>query len=91
VRSFAQFLLRAYKRLFSPLLPQACRFQPTCSEYAAEAIARFGILRGGAMAIWRLLRCQPLARAGYDPVCSEHGVHSDFALNKSTALTRKPI
>ena len=72
MNSAAQFALRMYKRLLSPLLPAACRFQPTCSEYAAEAIARFGIVRGGAKAIWRLLRCQPLARGGYDPVCPGH-------------------
>jgi putative membrane protein insertion efficiency factor len=73
MNSLVQFALRSYKWLVSPLLPPACRFQPTCSEYAAEAIARFGIVRGGAKAIWRLLRCQPFARGGYDPVCADHG------------------
>ena len=63
-----QFGLRCYKRLLSPLLPGACRFVPTCSDYTAEALECHGVLRGSALALWRLLRCQPLARAGYDPV-----------------------
>jgi putative membrane protein insertion efficiency factor len=63
-----QFVLRAYKRFVSPLLPPACRFVPTCSEYAQEAVERYGVMRGGALAAWRLLRCHPLARGGYDPV-----------------------
>ena len=50
------------------MLPRACRFVPTCSEYAHEAVERHGVLRGGALAVGRLLRCHPFARAGYDPV-----------------------
>jgi uncharacterized protein len=61
-------LLRAYKWAISPMLPVACRYVPTCSEYAMEAIERFGVLRGGWMALGRLLRCHPLAGSGYDPV-----------------------
>jgi len=61
-------LLRAYKWAVSPLLPPACRFVPTCSEYAMEAVERYGALRGGWMAVTRILRCHPFARAGYDPV-----------------------
>jgi len=70
-----QFGLRCYKRFLSPLLPGACRFVPTCSDYAAEAVARHGVFRGGALTLWRLLRCQPLARAGYDPVPSRDALH----------------
>ena len=62
-----QFILRCYKRFISPLLPHACRFVPTCSEYAMEAVERHGVLRGSALAAGRLLRCHPFARAGYDP------------------------
>ncbi len=66
-----EFMLNAYKLLLSPLFPHCCRFVPTCSEYAAEAVARHGLLRGGMMALGRLLRCQPLADSGYDPVHRE--------------------
>lgn len=67
-------LLRVYKLVLSPALHAVggsgggCRFQPTCSEYAAIAVAEHGLLRGGAMAVGRLLRCHPLHRGGFDPV-----------------------
>jgi len=60
--------LRLYRRFLSPLKPPTCRFQPTCSQYAIEALERHGVLRGGALAVWRLLRCQPFCRGGHDPV-----------------------
>ena len=66
-------LLHAYKWLLSPWLPSACRYVPTCSEYAEEAIERFGVLRGGVMAAWRLLRCHPFVKGGYDPVIQQVG------------------
>ena len=61
-------LLRAYKLTFSRLFPGSCRFLPTCSDYAADAIRSRGLLVGLALAAWRLARCQPFASAGYDPV-----------------------
>ncbi len=61
-------LLGWYKRRLSPLLPPACRYLPTCSEYAAQAITRYGAARGGWLALKRLLRCNPLFPGGYDPV-----------------------
>jgi putative membrane protein insertion efficiency factor len=61
-------LLRAYKWAISPMFPPACRYVPTCSEYAMEAVERCGALRGGLKAGWRLLRCHPFAHGGYDPV-----------------------
>ena len=61
-------LLKFYKAVISPWLPQSCRFTPTCSEYAREAIERHGAFKGTGMAIWRLLRCQPFCAGGYDPV-----------------------
>ncbi len=60
--------LRFYKRAVSPLLPPACRYTPTCSEYALDAVTRHGVLRGSAMAAKRVLSCHPFARGGYDPV-----------------------
>jgi putative membrane protein insertion efficiency factor len=64
----AAALLSLYKRFLSPLLPRACRFEPTCSVYAREAIEKHGLLRGGALALRRLLKCQPFHRGGFDPV-----------------------
>lgn len=60
--------LKIYKAVISPALPASCRYVPTCSEYAAEATARYGLLRGMVLATWRVLRCNPFARGGYDPV-----------------------
>ncbi len=64
-------MLRAYKWVLSPMLPAACRYVPTCSEYALEAVECHGALLGGLKAAWRVLRCHPLARGGYDPVVRE--------------------
>jgi hypothetical protein len=61
-------LIGFYRKAVSPLLPPACRFVPSCSEYGHEAIARYGILAGGRLAIWRVLRCNPFGGSGYDPV-----------------------
>jgi putative membrane protein insertion efficiency factor len=61
-------LLRAYKWAISPMFPPSCRYVPTCSEYAMEAVERFGVLRGGVKAFLRLLRCHPFAHGGHDPV-----------------------
>ncbi len=61
-------MIQFYKRFISPLLPPACKFVPTCSVYAIEAIERHGLLRGGWLAIKRVFRCNPLSRGGYDPV-----------------------
>jgi len=60
--------LTLYQRLISPLLPQSCRFYPSCSEYARQAILKHGLLKGSWLAMRRLARCHPLSEGGYDPV-----------------------
>ena len=69
VRSAVILPIRLYQRLISPLLPaNTCKYHPTCSEYAALAIRKHGVLKGVALASWRLLRCNPWSRGGFDPV-----------------------
>ena len=68
MKKAALFLIRFYQRFISPGLPAACRFSPTCSEYGYEAIARYGIIKGGVLTVRRVLRCHPFHPGGYDPV-----------------------
>ncbi len=68
VRSAAILPIKLYQRLISPALGQRCRYYPSCSEYAAQAIGTFGILRGLVLAGWRLLRCNPWSHGGLDPI-----------------------
>lgn len=70
MEDLATGMLKQYKRWISPLLPPACRYVPSCSEYAAEAVACHGVVRGTALALWRLVRCNPFVKGGYDPVPS---------------------
>lgn len=67
VRCFI-FLVRVYQKIVSPLLPQTCRFHPSCSAYSIEALREHGALRGTWMTLRRILRCHPLSAGGYDPV-----------------------
>lgn len=67
-RVLAALLIRGYQTLISPLLPRSCRFTPTCSAYALTSVERFGVLRGGRLAIKRVARCHPWNAGGYDPV-----------------------
>jgi hypothetical protein len=60
--------LRLYRMFLSPFLPPACRFTPTCSEYAQDAVEKYGALRGTWLGVKRILRCQPFSKGGYDPV-----------------------
>jgi putative membrane protein insertion efficiency factor len=66
-------LIRFYQKAISPGLPRSCRFEPTCSHYAYDAIETYGTIRGMAMAVWRLLRCNPMNDGGYDPAIREPG------------------
>jgi uncharacterized protein len=63
--------IRAYQRFISPALPRRCKYHPTCSDYAVQAIGSYGILRGAVLAGWRLLRCNPWSHGGYDPVSAQ--------------------
>jgi putative membrane protein insertion efficiency factor len=66
LRVLATAPVRFYQRIISPALPQRCRYYPSCSEYAVDAIRSYGILRGSVLAAWRLLRCNPLSDGGLD-------------------------
>jgi putative membrane protein insertion efficiency factor len=77
MKAVMAYALRGYKRWISPLLPNACRFVQTCSEYALEAVERHGALRGTWLAFTRVFRCHPFARAGYDTV--PHASRESFA------------
>ncbi|HEY8476377.1 MAG TPA: membrane protein insertion efficiency factor YidD [Chloroflexota bacterium] len=68
MQALALLLIRLYQRLISPFLPPVCRFAPSCSQYAYEAIEHHGVLRGGWLALGRLARCHPFHPGGYDPV-----------------------
>lgn len=70
-RELAVAPLRLYQRLISPLLGPRCRYAPSCSDYAIQAIREFGILRGLLLACWRLLRCNPFSHGGLDPVSAQ--------------------
>lgn len=68
MRKFLIFLIKIYRKYISPLKPPSCRFYPTCSMYAIEAIEKYGAFKGSYLAIKRILRCHPLNKGGYDPV-----------------------
>jgi len=68
MKRFFVAIIRGYQKFISPMLRPSCRFQPTCSQYAIEAIEKHGVFKGGAMAVWRILRCNPFCKGGYDPV-----------------------
>ncbi len=61
-------IIRFYQKKISPHTPPACKYYPTCSQYGYEAIERFGVLKGSVLALWRILRCNPFSKGGYDPV-----------------------
>ena len=63
--------VRGYQRFISPVLPRRCKYHPSCSAYAVQAVESFGILRGVVLAVWRVLRCNPFSHGGYDPVSAQ--------------------
>ncbi len=63
--------IRGYQRWISPAFPRRCKYHPTCSEYAVQAVQRYGILKGAVLATWRILRCNPFSDGGYDPVSAQ--------------------
>jgi uncharacterized protein len=71
-----------YQRAISPALPRRCKYEPTCSRYAVQAVGEYGILRGLVLAMWRLLRCNPWSHGGYDPV----GAQRLFKVNPPPGL-----
>jgi putative membrane protein insertion efficiency factor len=62
------YLIKFYQMIISPLFPSVCRFTPSCSEYAIQAYNKYGVFKGTAKTIWRILRCNPFSKGGYDPV-----------------------
>lgn len=68
IRKLAVLPVRFYQYCISPLFPGCCRFYPSCSAYAREAVLTHGLFRGAGLAVWRILRCQPLCKGGFDPV-----------------------
>jgi putative membrane protein insertion efficiency factor len=68
MKTVALWIIRVYRRFISPLFPPTCRFSPSCSQYAYEAIERYGFIRGGWLGFKRILRCHPFNPGGYDPV-----------------------
>ena len=67
-RTAVRICIRVYQRLLSPLLPRTCRYFPTCSAYALQAVPRYGVVKGLGLGAWRIVRCNPLSDGGYDPV-----------------------
>ncbi|HEY4755189.1 MAG TPA: membrane protein insertion efficiency factor YidD [Ignavibacteriaceae bacterium] len=68
MRNVFVLLIKGYKKVISPLLLPSCRFYPTCSEYSIQALEKYGIVKGGAKSIWRIIRCNPFNKGGYDPI-----------------------
>ena len=68
MRAVLLWMIRFYQVNISPMHAPCCRFRPTCSQYALEAVSKYGALKGGALALWRILRCNPFCKGGYDPV-----------------------
>ena len=68
IKKFLISLIKFYRKKISPLSPPKCKYIPTCSQYALDAIEKYGVLKGTLLAIWRILRCNPFSKGGFDPV-----------------------
>ena len=86
VRAIALAPIRFYMRFISPLLPRRCKYLPTCSDYAVQAVREYGVRRGFVLAGWRLLRCNPWSHGGYDPVSDQ----TLFKRRESSASAASP-
>ncbi|KPJ74178.1 hypothetical protein AMJ52_01575 [candidate division TA06 bacterium DG_78] len=74
MKAIAIAIVKAYQCILGPLFPRVCRFEPTCSTYAIEAIDRFGVVKGGLLSVWRIVRCNPFCVGGWDPVPSSRTI-----------------
>ncbi|MEJ5258351.1 MAG: membrane protein insertion efficiency factor YidD [Fervidobacterium sp.] len=77
--------IRFYQRYISPLKPPTCRFEPTCSTYTFQAVEKFGVFKGLLLGFWRILRCNPLSKGGYDPVPEYFHVFHTHQKNEKTS------
>jgi hypothetical protein len=80
--------IRAYQRWISAALPRRCKYEPTCSAYAAQALEEYGILRGLLLGCWRLLRCNPFSHGGYDPVSAQRLFRTDSRTTPDSTTSR---
>lgn len=85
MKRFLLWLIGLYQRHISPVMPPTCKYTPTCSNYAKEAVETHGALRGGLLAMWRILRCNPFSRGGYDPVPPRKGKPDNGGNNDNIA------
>lgn len=67
MRNIFIYVIKVYQKIISPMFPSSCRFYPTCSNYAIDSFAKYGVFKGFAKSVWRILRCNPFNKGGYDP------------------------
>ncbi|MBJ7243870.1 MAG: membrane protein insertion efficiency factor YidD [Solirubrobacteraceae bacterium] len=87
IRRMASLPIVAYQRFISPAIPRRCKYEPTCSAYAAQSIAEYGILRGLVLGGWRLLRCNPFSHGGFDPVSDQRLFRNHHCSNPDSQTT----
>lgn len=81
MKHFFTALIRAYRYAISPLLGPSCRYYPSCSQYALDAFGHYGVFKALSLSIWRILRCNPFSKGGYDPAVSEECCHARTDIN----------